>query len=144
MNIMDRHMDQRTCWRKENQMPISHPAKAGVKKQCCLPSGNCSNKYTVDAPSDKASRMWKFSCRSSEAVDYSILILKAPTKIAADNISIFYCYLQKKIRLDFFMWILCLEEDSVHLKHQVLFSLKNNEKIFMSVICCSRDWRFKG
>ena len=27
------------------------------------------------------------------------------------------------------------------MKHQVLFSLKNNEKIFMKVVCCSRDWR---
>ena len=32
----------------------------------------------------------------------------------------------------------------IHLKHQVLFSLKNNEKIFMNVVCCSLDWRFKG
>ena len=24
------------------------------------------------------------------------------------------------------------------LKHQVVFSLKNNEKIFMNVVCCSR------
>ena len=30
------------------------------------------------------------------------------------------------------------------MKHQVLFSLKNNEKILMNVVCCSRDWRFKG
>ena len=30
------------------------------------------------------------------------------------------------------------------MKHQVLFSLKNNEKIFMNVVCCSCDWRFKG
>ena len=29
------------------------------------------------------------------------------------------------------------------MKHQVLFSLKNNEKIFMNVVCCSRDWYFK-
>ena len=28
------------------------------------------------------------------------------------------------------------------MKHQVLFSLKNNEKIFMNVICCSHDWHF--
>ena len=28
------------------------------------------------------------------------------------------------------------------MKHQVLFSLKNNEKIFMNVVCCSRDWPF--
>ena len=30
------------------------------------------------------------------------------------------------------------------MKHQVLFSLKNNEKVFMNVVCCSRDRRFKG
>ena len=30
------------------------------------------------------------------------------------------------------------------MKRQVLFSLKNNEKIFMNVICCSHDWPFKG
>ena len=30
------------------------------------------------------------------------------------------------------------------MKHQVLFSLKNDEKIFMNVVCCIRDWRFKG
>ena len=33
---------------------------------------------------------------------------------------------------------------AIHLKHQVLFSLKNNEEIFMNVVCCSRDWRFKA
>ena len=59
--------------------------------------------------------------------------LQWQTKIADDNILIFYYYLLKKIRLDFFL-----------LKHQVLFSLKNNEKIFMTVVCCSRDWCFKG
>ena len=30
------------------------------------------------------------------------------------------------------------------MKHQVFFPLKNNEKIFMNIICCSCDWRFKG
>ena len=30
------------------------------------------------------------------------------------------------------------------MKNQVLFSLKNNEKIFMNVVCCSGDWHFKG
>ena len=29
------------------------------------------------------------------------------------------------------------------MKYQVLFSLKNNEKIFMDVVCCSRDWRLE-
>ena len=36
----------------------------------------------------------------------------------------------------------CLADDS--LETSGLFSLKNNEKIFMNVVCCSRDWRFKG
>ena len=26
------------------------------------------------------------------------------------------------------------------MKYQVLFSLKNNEKIFKTVVCCGRDW----
>ena len=30
------------------------------------------------------------------------------------------------------------------MKYQVLFSLKNNEKIFKTVICCSHDWRLRG
>ena len=30
------------------------------------------------------------------------------------------------------------------MKYQVLFSLKNNEKVFINVVCCSCDWRFKG
>ena len=66
---------------------------------------------------------------------------KCQTKIGADDILIFYFYLSKKIRYDF-------SHDSsayqrIHLKHQVLLSLKNNEKIFMNVVCCSHDWRFK-
>ena len=28
------------------------------------------------------------------------------------------------------------------MKRQVLFSLKENEIIFMNVVCCSRDWRY--
>ena len=35
-----------------------------------------------------------------------------------------------------FMWI--------HMQYQVLFSVKNSEKVFMNVVCCSRDWRFQG
>ena len=30
------------------------------------------------------------------------------------------------------------------MKHQVLFSLKNNEKVFMNVASCSSDWLFEG
>ena len=29
------------------------------------------------------------------------------------------------------------------MKHQVLFFLKKNEKVFMNVVCCSRDLYFK-
>ena len=50
-------------------------------------------------------------------------LLKRQTKIAADDILIFYFYLSKKIRLNFFY-----VNPLLHLKHQVLFSLKNNEK----------------
>ena len=51
-----------------------------------------------------------------------VTTLKRETKIAADVIFIFYFYLSEKIRLEF----TC--EQRIHLKHQVLFSLKNNEK----------------
>ena len=55
------------------------------------------------------------------------------TKIAADDtlIFFFYFYLLKKIRLDFS----CepSAKQRIHLKYQVLFSLKNNENIFMNV-----------
>ena len=30
------------------------------------------------------------------------------------------------------------------MKYQVLFSLKDNENLFINVVCCSRDWHFKG
>ena len=30
------------------------------------------------------------------------------------------------------------------MKYQVLFSLKNNEEIFMNVVCCSCDWSFNS
>ena len=29
------------------------------------------------------------------------------------------------------------------MKYQVLFSLKSNEKVFMNIVCCSRDWCLK-
>ena len=52
-----------------------------------------------------------------------------------------YCLL-KKIRLA----VLCDSSalQRIHMKYQVLFSLKNNEEIFMNVVCCSCDWHFKG
>ena len=30
------------------------------------------------------------------------------------------------------------------MKYQVLFLLKNNEKVLKNVVCCSRNWGFKG
>ena len=70
------------------------------------------------------------------------LTLKHQTKIAADDILIFYFYLSKKIRLDFSCE--SSAQQRIYLNHQVLSSLKNNEKIFMNVVCCSRDWHLKG
>ena len=68
--------------------------------------------------------------------------LKRQTKIAADDTLLFYFYLSKEIKLD----ISCESsaKQRIHMNYQVLFSLKNNEKIFINVVCCSRDRRFKG
>ena len=66
-----------------------------------------------------------------------LLILKAPSKIAADDtFIIFTFYLSKKIRLD----VSCESsaKQKIHMKHQKLFYQKNNEKIFKTVVCCSR------
>ena len=52
--------------------------------------------------------------------------LKRQTKIAAGNILIFYFYLSKKIRLDFSCESSAWQR--IHLKPQVLYSLKNKEK----------------
>ena len=30
------------------------------------------------------------------------------------------------------------------MKYQILFSLKNNEKVFINIVCCSHDWRCKS
>ena len=70
------------------------------------------------------------------------LTLKVPSRIAADDTFIFLLYCLKKIRLD----VSCESSarQRIHMKYQALFSLKNNEKVFMNVVCCSRDWRFKG
>ena len=51
--------------------------------------------------------------------------------MAADNILLFYFYLSKKIKLD--VSSESSAKQRIHLKHQVLFSLKNNEEIFMNV-----------
>ena len=66
--------------------------------------------------------------------------LKRQTKNAADDILIFYFHLSKKIRLDFSCE--SLAEDS--LETSSFISLKNNEKLFMNVVCRSHDWCFKS
>ena len=87
-------------------------------------------------------------CKVIIKLDYinslpSALTLKVQKKkIAADVILIFFFYLLKKIRLDFSC--ASTAKQRIHLKHRVLFSLKNNEKIFMNVVCCSHNWGFKG
>ena len=53
-----------------------------------------------------------------------------------------YLHLSKKIRLD----VSCefSAEQRIYMKYQVLFPLKYHEKIFKTVICCSRGTCFKG
>ena len=52
--------------------------------------------------------------------------LKRQTKIAADDILIFHFYLSKKIRLGFSCE--SSAKQRIHMKSQVLFSLKKSEK----------------
>ena len=73
----------------------------------------------------------------------SILTLIAPSKICTDDIYFYFFFnFSKKTSHD----ISC---ESIHMKYQDLFSLKNKNKkkkknIFRNVVCCSCDWRFKG
>ena len=54
--------------------------------------------------------------------------------MAADDILIFFTFnLSKKIKLDFSCDSSASARQRIHLKHQILFSLKNNEKIFMNI-----------
>ena len=61
----------------------------------------------------------------------------AKQNLQQTTLECFYFYISKKIRLD----VLCESSarQRIHMKYQVLFSLKNNEKVFMNVVCCSRD-----
>ena len=78
----------------------------------------------------------------SDPVNYILhyLTLIVPNKNCSGRHFNFYFYLLKKIRLDFSCESSAWQR--IHLKHRVLFSL--DEKIFMNVVCCSSDWRFKG
>ena len=78
-----------------------------------------------------------------QTVTVIVLTLKAPNKnFSRRHFNVFYFYLLKKIWLD----VLCESSalQRIHMKYQVLFSLKNDEEIFMNVVCCSCDWCFKG
>ena len=71
------------------------------------------------------------------------LTLKAPNKNLQQTTLIFLnFYLSKKIRLD----VSCESsaKHRIHMKYHALFYQKNNEKIFKTAVCCSRDWRLKG
>ena len=70
-----------------------------------------------------------------------VLTLKGPSKVAADDSYFFTFYFSKKIRLN----VSCESsaEQRIPMNYQVLFALKNDEKVFMNVVCCSRDWCFK-
>ena len=70
------------------------------------------------------------------------LTLSAPNKNYSRRHFFFYFYLSKEIKLD----VSCESSarQRIHMKYQVLFSLKNNENVFMNVVCYSRDWHFKG
>ena len=81
---------------------------------------------------------------SGFAISGTYLTVKAPKNCSRRHFNFlrFYFYLPKKIRLD--VSSESSAKQRIHLKHQVLFFLKNNEKIFMNAVCCSRDWLFKG
>ena len=66
--------------------------------------------------------------------------------IAAENILIFFSfflYSQRKNKTWHFMWIVCNshEMQTIHMKCQVFFSLKNTKN--QNVFCWSCDWQFK-
>ena len=79
---------------------------------------------------------------NSNTVPVWLQHLKCQAKIAADGTLFFYFYLSKEMRLD--VSSESSARQTIHMKYQVLFSLKNNEKVFINGFCCSCDWRFKG
>ena len=71
-----------------------------------------------------------------------LLTLKALNKNLQQTTLFFYFYLSKKIRLD--VSSESSAKQRIQMKYQALFYQKNNEKIFKTVVCCCRDWHFKG
>ena len=63
-------------------------------------------------------------------------------KLQQMTLLLFLLLLLKKIRLD----VSCESsaEQRIHMIYQVLFSLKNTEKIFQTVVSCRRDWVHVG
>ena len=79
-------------------------------------------------------------CSISTVASYlqlTVLTLKALNKNCSRRHFNFLRLSFEKIRLDFSCE--SSSEQRIHLKHQVLFSLKNNEKLIMNVVCCCRD-----
>ena len=66
--------------------------------------------------------------------------LKRQTKLL--QMTLYFFTFSKEIRLDVSCESSALQR--IHMKYQVLFSLKDNEKVFINVICCSLDWCFRG
>ena len=77
-------------------------------------------------------------------VNYSHLTLKRQIKIAADDTLIFLLLFLEENKAWSFMWILCLAEDSHKISSLIFSEKKKKEKVFMNVVCCSRDSGFKG
>ena len=71
---------------------------------------------------------------------FEILTFKVANKNCSTLIFLLSSFEENK--LDVFCESSALQR--IHMKYQVLFSLKNNAEIFMNVICCSCNWCFKG
>ena len=69
------------------------------------------------------------------------LALKVANKNLQQTTLILFTFIFRR-KLGLIFHVNPLLEDSLETSSQ--FSLKNNEKIFMNVACCSRGWRFKG
>ena len=120
----------------------------GGQRVCWLPPpklfGGGGGKDALRHPS--SSYAYKIEAKIIEFLSLKVypftLTLETPSKNCSRRHFIFYFYLSKEIRLD-----VSLESSArqrIHKKFQVLFSLKNNENVSINVVCCSRDWRFKG
>ena len=69
-----------------------------------------------------------------------VFMMKTPSKFAADNILIFLNFFQRKFNLIFHANHLL---QMIHMKCQVLFTMKNYKKKSQNIVCCSFDWCFR-